>query len=59
MEFLRICFVFSGKVSDYDLEQIERRFNEIDEDGNEYITAEDFVLLQERRAQEAKALSAQ
>jgi len=57
-EFTRAMLKATGKVSFYDLEQIETRFDSIDRDGSGYITKEDFALLAKERAeQEATALA--
>jgi len=55
-EFSRAMLRATGKVSEFDLEQIDMRFNSMDTDGNNYITAEDFAILAEKRAQEEYGL---
>jgi len=50
-EFARGMLKATNKATDYDLEQIDQRFDMIDEDGSGYITKEDFdEMLKKRRA---------
>lgn len=55
-EFSRAILKATGKASSYDLDQIEARFLEINQDGDEYITGDDFALLLKKKKEEQEAL---